>query len=286
MKKLVVIISLLIMLNLYLFSSIYKYNYKLDDKYNVTIRANVKLYINNKYIGLNSKEIKVVMSVKDLTNDSFKMSGDIYKLDKTLRNNNPVGYKIDTMETSLFNLFINGSITSTTNSYPLLYNVPLFPDKKIEIGDTFENQGSALIDPYDKNEIKLVPIIVSSKYVGKSEFFGASYELFEINYGYKSYLDKDISKLIGLHKMRFYFDSQNGVPVYMGDHFTDEMLLSNGDKIKKNGFYLYFYKPIEKMNKESIIRDLTDDIIIKDKEIFKDLDIQKRDNGISITLTI
>ncbi|HOV14495.1 MAG TPA: OmpA family protein, partial [Spirochaetota bacterium] len=267
-----------------IYSNTFNYNYKIDDKYNVTIKANVKIYLNNKYLGLNSKEVKAIMSVKDIINNNFKISGNIFKLEKTMRDNTPVGYKVDKTEESNFNLFTNGNIVADNNIFPLIYNVPIFPDKKISIGDTFENEGKAVVDLYEKEENKILPIIVYSKYIGKSDFFGVKFDLFEINYGYKNSTDKDITKLNGLHKIRFYFDNEKGVPVYMDDHFTEEFILTNNDKIKKTGFYLYFYKPIEKMNKENIIRDLTNDIVIKDNELFKDLDFKKKDEGVSITI--
>ena len=267
-----------------LFADNFSFNYKLDDKYNVTVKANVKIYLNNKYIGLNCKEIKVVMSIKDVLEKKYSINGSVYKLEKTLRNMTPVGYQIDKIESSDFNLFSNGNTESTNTSFPLFHNVPLFPDKKVETGDAFENDGKASVDIYTIDENKILPIIVYTKYMGKSDLYGIKYDLFEINYGYKNTNDTDISKAAGLHKIRFYFDGQNGVPVYMDDHFTEEFLLSDNKIIKKSGFYLFFYKPIIKMNKEEIIRDLTEDLIVKNNNLYKDLDFKKNEEGISITI--
>ncbi|HPO50508.1 MAG TPA: OmpA family protein, partial [Spirochaetota bacterium] len=149
---------------------------------------------------------------------------------------------------------------------------------------TFENEGKILADIGDTFENKILPTIVYAKYCGKSDLYGIKYDLFEINCGYKTFYDKDVSKAAGLHKIRLYFDKEAGSPVFMDDHFTEEFLLSDGKKIKKSGFYLFFYKPIIKMDKDKIISDMTGDLVVENNEFYKDLDFRKKEEGISITI--
>lgn len=274
-----------LLLSLLLYGKTFSFNYNVNDKYNVTIKANVKIYINDKYIGLNSKEIKAVMHIKDIIDGNFLIEGNIYKLDKTMRDNNPIGYKIDAMSTSGFSLNSTGYSDSKNKVFPILQNIPNFPDRELNPGDTFENYGKALVSINNDLTEDILPIIVTTKYIGKSDFYGVMYDLFEINYGYVNQnTNNNISKSLGLHKIKFYFDSIKGLPVYMDDHFTEEFTLLDKSKIKKSGFYIYFYRPIIKMNKEDIIKDLTSDIVLKNNQLLNDLDFKKKEVGISITI--
>jgi outer membrane protein OmpA-like peptidoglycan-associated protein len=67
----------------------------------------------------------------------------------------------------------------------------------------------------------------------------------------------------------------------MEDHFVEDFDLSNGDRIKRDGFNLYFYKFINPMDKKIVLNDIKEEI---NDDLEKDLDIQEKEEGISITI--
>src|SRR4030042_5565358 len=105
------------------------------------------------------------------------------------------------------------------------------------------------------------------------------YDCFRISYKYGKILkSKNIKTAHGQHNLLLFFDNNSGKPIFMKDNFVEEFELENGDKIKHDGFYDYFYKLIIPMDKEELIVELKKDV---DKELLKDLDFQKKEEGLS-----
>ncbi|OHD13128.1 MAG: hypothetical protein A2Z98_08080 [Spirochaetes bacterium GWB1_27_13] len=275
---------ILILFQSILFSQNFSFNYKKDDKYNIIVRGNVKIYLNGKYIGLNSKEAKILFRVEDVKDSSFFVSGDVFKIDKTLRDTKSVGYKIDDSYKSSFTLNRSGMLKFEEGANILIPNIITFPDKEVVINDSFESYGNVSLNFFNEEKPINLKTITYSKYLGKKDYYGKNYDFFEINYGYVNDGSTKIKKTNGYHKIRFVFDNNDGKPIFMDDHFEEEFLFENNDIIKQSGFYLYFYKPIEKMDKNKVIEDLTTDFFVENTDFKNDFEFKKKDNGISITL--
>ena len=275
-------IILLILNIIYLNANIFYFDYKNQDKFQLIVKANIKVYLNNKYQGLFVKELKGVLNILQ-RGDELKIGGNVYHLKKTIRDNRLVGYRIDQFEKCEFILEKYGAILSSSNpSFPPLQGLPFFPEKEIEIGDIYQGYAKAAIDVYHKKEICVIPIFTTVKYSGKKAFLGVNYDFFEISYGYGNIKNKkNIINARGRHNLKFFFDSVNGLPIYMEDHFNEEFELNNGDVIKQAGFYLFFYKTVIPMNKTKVLDDLKQNI---DKTLQDDFIFEKKEQGVVITI--
>ncbi len=276
MKIIVIILSVFFAVNLAAYSEKFEFSFKNGEKYNLSIRSNVRVHINDKYVGLNSKEMKGIQSVSLLNDNSYNVQGFYYLMDKTMRNTVNIGYQVKRESPINFTLMSNGDMRSSIE-FPPLKSIPIFPNENITIGDTFNNYGVATIMINENSTPIDAPIYAKSTYIGKKEFMGQNYDFFDIEYKYSN--SEKSSKINGEHKISYYFNNNLGMPAYMEDHFTEEIVL-NSEKIKRSGFTLYFYKPIEKMNKDKILEDIE---IVIDKN--KDFTVFKKDDGVHISIS-
>ena len=258
-------------------------NYSSSDKYELSIRGDFKVYLNDKYQGLNVHQIKGILDVEKTGNNQMNISGNVYQFKKTMRDNISVGNEIDKSEKCAFTLLPDGKMESSGNPvFPPLQGVPFFPDKDIKPGDIYENNGIANVALFNQNETANINIISKTKYAGKKEYNGNTFDYFEISYYYQDIIkSNDIKSAKGQHNLGLIFNNSSGKPVLIKDTFSEEFELKNGERLKQNGFYFYFYKLIVPMNKDKMIVDLKKEI--EDKKI-KDLEVVKKNEGVSITI--
>jgi outer membrane protein OmpA-like peptidoglycan-associated protein len=284
MKKLIVMLSFaLIFIPFSIHSEIFRFKYNNGDKYKLVIKSNIKIYLNNKYQDSYIKESKGILDISKLDKDKYKIIGDFYRFERTMRNTASVGFTIDKTETAEFIIRNDGIFESSSNySFPPFQNIPFFKTTEINTGDTYIGEGKTGIYVNDKDEVQLVKIPIEMKYMGKGDLFGNKYDYFEVRYNYGSIeTGGNIKKAGGLHNLRLYFDSLKGCPVFIVDHFREEFELENGDKMIRDGFYDYFYNDITPMDRTKLIVDLTSDV---DKKLLTDLTFKNKKEGVSITV--
>lgn len=281
--RIFILFSSLFLLSIPIYSDYFFVNYDENEKYELSVRSNFKVYLNGKYKGLQVNETKGILNVMSLGDGKININGNIYRYKKTIRENLNIGNMIDEIEKCSFILHRTGSITNSTNpSFPPLQGIPSFPEEEIKVGDIYKTFGRAGVTFFDENKVITVSIIPTIKYSGHKAFMGYKYDFFEISYQYGQMISSgNIHKARGFHNLKLYFDQSKMQPVYMEDHFVEEFELNNGDKIKRDGFILYFYKFIVPMNKKLVINDIKKEI---DKEILKDIEIKENEEGISITI--
>jgi outer membrane protein OmpA-like peptidoglycan-associated protein len=257
-----------------------KVHYEPGEKYSLTIRSDFSVYINNKYHGYNSKVIKFIYKIAD--ESSYKTaSGDLYDLDKTMKNGINTGYYIDTVSLCDFSFDQNGKIVESNNNYkfPMISGIPFYSDKKINQGETVDSTGDAIFDLTNELRNIKIPIFCQTTYLGKKIIFSKEYDYFQLNYGFSRKLKNIFANTIANHKIDFYYDAGNKMPAYMIDHFTEEFTAINNEKIKRIGFIDYYYNKIERLNTNKIIQDLRND---KNKN--DDLTFEKREDGVAIII--
>jgi outer membrane protein OmpA-like peptidoglycan-associated protein len=287
MKKKYIIILLaslsFLIFNFELYSKTFNINYLPDDIFQLVAKSNIRLYLNNKYIGLQSNEIKGILRINNLINSKSDVSGDVYFYHKTIRGESRIGNEIDKTEKCSFNIDNQGIVSDATNPlFPPVQNIPFFTLKNINIGDVYESKGIAGIELYDSDKSDSAEIIIKMEYSGQKEYLVQKYDYFKISFTFdKMITQNNIKKASGKHELELYFDSAAGKPVFMRENVTDNLELLNSDNIRREGFRLYFYKTITPMNKNQVIKDLTSDI---NKELMKDLTIKKKEQGVSITI--
>jgi len=261
-----------------IYSDYFFVNYNEDEKYELTVKSNFKVYINGLYKGLQVNETKGILNVDLHGEDKINVSGNIYRYKKTIRENLNIGNLIDGIEKCSFVLYRTGRITNSINaSFPPLKGIPTFPEKEINVGDIYKAVGSAGVTFFDDDKVMTVSILPTIKYSGHKAFMGYRYDFFEISYQYGHMISSEnVNIARGLHKLELYFDQSKMQPVYMEDHFVEEFEMNNGDKVKRDGFILYFYKFIVPMDKKLVINDIKKQL---DEDIIEDIEIVEKKRG-------
>jgi outer membrane protein OmpA-like peptidoglycan-associated protein len=256
--------------------------FKTGDKIKITIRGDFSTYLNDKYRGLTSRELRSVFGISNESGIEINSSGELYNIDKTIKNSNQTGSYIDSVETCEYTSDNNGKILHSSSNYkfPFISGIPFYTDCIINPGDFFDATSDAVFDITDDLQNVRMPIASRTIYSGKKILRGREYDYFQINYGFRKPDDNRIIKATANHKVDFYFDQTLKMPVYMEDHFIEEYTSSNNDKIRRSGFFVYFYSSVEKMNRGNILHDLTSDADLKNK----DFNFEKRKDGVSIII--
>lgn len=283
MKKILLLLISFFITNVIVTPKIFKVDYSNKSKFELTIKSNIRLYINNVYKGLFVKELKGILTPSLATDSSTKITGEVYHYQKTIRSKSTIGIKVDNFEPCEFYLYNNGMVKSIkANSFPILQGVPFFPTNDIEAGDIYKGDAFITIANYNKKGYSILPIHPTVKYFGKKEIFGINADYFEISFFYGSDANNDeIQKANGMHKIRLYYNTSTSTPIYLEDKFEETFIILSGETLTRKGFSLYFYKNIKPMQKDHIIEDLDK---YKEKYIINNLNVQKKDQGISLTL--
>lgn len=287
----VFLLTLLIALPCFPAAGIFRFYYDEGDKYNLQIRENYKIYINNRYVGLKSREMKGIMSVfPGLTEDQqdrhYSVTGKVFNISKTIRGHNIIGYRLDNVADSAFSFDQLGNTVHRGGlNFPPVQGIPIFPESSLAEQQIFSGTGTYIVDFYDSAAIEEIPVHYNTQYFGKRDFFGTDYDYFEITYVLDSnYTSDQLSKINGKHNVRYFFDGAAGKPVFMEDKFEDYFLNRKGEIMKRKGFTLYFFKPIQRMNKQEVVKDIQSRIDEESILIKEDIEFQKEEEGIRLTI--
>jgi outer membrane protein OmpA-like peptidoglycan-associated protein len=231
---------------------------------------------------LNSIVIKNIFKVTGSSDLEFNSEGELYTMNTSIREKSLTGYYFEDTFKNNFTIDQKGKISKSSNyKFPFISGVPFYPGKQMTPGEVIDSTGDAVIDLDNGIKNIRIPVIVYTKYIGKRSLYSKSYDFFQINYGYMKLKNPDqIIKADAIHKIDFYYDGINHIPVYMEDHFSEEFTTYRNDKIKRSGFCDYFYSTVVLMDRNKILKELTENLKNKDDSFT----IEKRDEGIAIVI--
>ncbi|MDR0908872.1 MAG: OmpA family protein [Spirochaetaceae bacterium] len=151
---------------------------------------------------------------------------------------------------------------------PMVRNLPVFPAKDLEPGDSWEAEGLEVHDFRKNFNIKEpypIPFTANYTYKGNNQF--------EISY--RIYETKPL-KIIGESKMSLLWDAVNGRPASYTEDFRMIFEMNDGAVIEYKGSAKAEIHNAENMNKEQLAKDLSEEI--------PEGDVRVTDEGIAISL--
>ncbi len=260
-KKFILFILAFLSLNL-LYTENFYINYSVQDKFRMTMRSNVRIYRDNRYVGLYTTELKGVLEVIGSQGGKSHVQGPVYRLQKGFRGNTEIGSFIDNIDATDFEIGSDGTITVIQNNFfPFIKGIPYFPNQDIAIGTTYQHYGSIPVFAENPDSYQVFRILISTVYRGKERFMDQVYDYFEISFGYYEPIAQgDIVRVRGLNRVRLFFDNVKHVPVYMDQHFDDTLTLRDNSTIVKKGFNLYFFAPVEPIDRIQLLAMINDQL--------------------------
>lgn len=194
--------------------------------------------------------------------------------------------------TSVFSRKKNGELTISDDIYmPTVRNVPVFPDKKIKIGETWTAKGKEVQDvrkAFNMDRALIFPFEATYTYKEDTTIDGKKLNVILVEYEF-SYEATDevlnagqtLTQSVGWSKQTLYWDNNKGLL----DHYDEEFLIKIADLY--NNLYVFTgtahaeLTEFTSLNDEATAKQLQETL---DKLKLTDISVKKGDKGLTISM--
>lgn len=155
-----------------------KLHYSGKGGYSLVERTNLRRYVNGKYVGLTSREVRSFVSPSEPPLMRFKAKGSVYEndqwydgsfyvMEETLRNSQAAGAGIHEAVQSVFHISKNGQLTMyKDNGYPSFRSFPAYTAEKVSFGESWKAVAERSVDPLNKGVFTKIPMQVLYTFSG------------------------------------------------------------------------------------------------------------------------
>ena len=194
--------------------------------------------------------------------------------------------------TSVFSRKKNGELTISDDIYmPTVRNVPVFPDKKVKVGETWTARGKEVQDvrkAFNMDKALIFPFEANYVYKEDKTIDGKKLNVIDVDYTF-SYDATDeqlnagqtLTKSTGWSKQTLYWDSDKGLL----DHYDEEFLIKIADL--QGNLYIFTgtahaeLTEFSSLNDDTNVKQLQDTF---DKLKLENISVKKGDRGLTISL--
>jgi outer membrane protein OmpA-like peptidoglycan-associated protein len=268
----------------------FAYTFKNIPTYQMSVRANYRVYINNRYSGLISREFKSILDVKSISEDVFSSSGTSYCLTQMIYNGKIVGYQVDDIVKTDFWTYQDGVMSVIGDNLPFMRNVPVFKKGRLTQDEVYAGIGSFVptVEVNGKARRYVLPTTVSMQYNGAADIFGKKCDYFDSTFSMNNVSNyPDLKNVRGKHNLRVYFDNNMGLPVFIEDNFSDTFVIKDGSSdevtVRHDGFYLYFYEPYRRLRIHLTAGDIQKQLD-EDPKVAEHIYLREDPDGLAIVL--
>ncbi|WP_147613378.1 OmpA family protein [Treponema pectinovorum] len=234
--------------------------YKGDGGYSLVERINLRRYVDGKYVGLTSREVRSFISVTEVPNQFLNANslasegatwydGSFYVQEATKRNSVSVGSGIHESVQAIFCIASDGKLTMfKDNGYPSFRNFPAYSMQAVKSGDSWKASGERSVDPLNKGVFTKIPMLVLYTFAGeeiysvagphKGESIYRIKAVWQTNYG-KENLDfagdSSLVKASGGHKADIIVLKKSGIPILISDIVDETFVFVDGTQVSFKG---------------------------------------------------
>ncbi len=261
MKKLAFIIGLFLIFCGFAFSQT-QLAYSGDSGYTLVERTDLRRYVNGKYSGLTSREIRSYIS---RTNPPEGMQaskldrwydGNFFVMEETLRNSQATMAGVHDAIPSVFKISQNGQMTMIKDKgYPTFRSFPSYTTEKLNIGDSWTAKAERSVDPLNKGVFTRMPIFVQYTFAGSEEYKGE--KVFRIKAAWSTNYngagmdsdprgDASLRKAGGTHKADIIVREATGEAILISDSVDETFAYIDGTQVNLKGRITMFteYPPV------------------------------------------
>ena len=194
--------------------------------------------------------------------------------------------------TSVFSRKKNGELTISDDIYlPTVRNVPVFPDKKVKIGESWTATGKEVQDvrkDFNMSKALIFPFEATYTYKEDKTIDGKKLNviLVEYEFSYQAsdevlYAGQTLTQSVGWSKQTLYWDNNRGLL----DHYDEEFLIKIADLY--NNLYVFTgtahaeLTEFTSLNDEATAKQLQETL---DKLKLTDISVKKGDKGLTISM--
>lgn len=240
--------------------------------YTLVERTNLRRYVNGKYSGLTSREVRSFISAADGENFVSKKQnpfaakaqwydGNFYVSEETLRDSKRAAAGIHKAIPSVFYIDSDGHMKMfKDNGYPTFRSFPSYTSQFLKPGDSWKAEAERAVDPLNKGVFTRMPIQVLYTFSGEEKYKGEDIyrikAIWQTNYGFSNFNrdakgDESLLKALGGHKADIIVRKTTGEAILIVDNVDETFFYSDGQKINFKGTINLFteYPPAVDRNK-------------------------------------
>lgn len=268
MRNILLVTILSITTTFSLFSADTSLAYTGDSGYTLVERTNLRRYVNGKYSGLTSREVRSFISKSNPPQNVPRSArldrwykGNFFVMEETLRSAKAVTAGIHEAIPSVFRISPDGKMTMIEdNGYPSFRSFPTYTTEKIKVGDSWKGMAERAVDPMNKGIFTRIPILVRYTFDGEEVYKGENVyrikAIWQTNYGFSNY-DRDpkgddsLKQAMGGHKADIIVRAATGEAILITDQVDETFTYSDGSQVNFKGTITLFteYPPAIDRNK-------------------------------------
>ena len=236
-----------------------KLHYSGKGGYSLVERTNLRRYVNGKYVGLTSREVRSFVSPSEPPLMRFKAKGSVYENDQwydgsfyvveeTLRNSQVAGAGIHEAVQSVFHISKNGQLTMyKDNGYPSFRSFPAYTAEKVSVGESWKAVAERSVDPLNKGVFTKIPMQVLYTFSGAETYKGQA--VYRIKAIWQTYYDaqnrdfggdSSLQKARGGHKADIIVLQKTGEPILTIDNVDETFFWIDGTQVNFKGTITLF----------------------------------------------
>ncbi|MBQ7159012.1 MAG: OmpA family protein [Treponema sp.] len=227
--------------------------------YSLVERTNLRRYVNGKYVGLTSREVRSFISPSLSPDPSYEnpkhqfygdqwYDGSFYVLEETRRNMENAAAGIHDSIPSVFHISSKGKVTMyADNGYPSFRSFPAFTTDRVKSGDSWSASAERSVDPLNKGIFTRMPMEVAYTFIQQEKYHEEDvYRLkaiWQTNYGvnHRDFDgDKELQKAIGGHKADILIRKATGEPMLVVDTVDETFIYADGQQVNFKGTITLF----------------------------------------------
>ena len=236
-----------------------KLHYSGKGGYSLVERTNLRRYVNGKYVGLTSREVRSFVSPSEPPLMRFKAKGSVYEndqwydgsfyvMEETLRNSQVAGAGIHEAVQSVFHISKNGQLTMyKDNGYPSFRSFPAYTADKVNVGESWKAVAERSVDPLNKGVFTKIPMQVLYTFSCAETYKGQA--VYRIKAIWQTYYDaqnrdfggdSSLQKARGGHKADIIVLQETGEPILTIDNVDETFFWIDGTQVNFKGTITLF----------------------------------------------
>lgn len=244
--------------------------------YSLVERTNLRRYVNGKYVGLTSREVRSFISPTYAPDAAFDdprsplhdgqwYDGSFYVNEATKRNRADAAAGIHDSIPSVFHISPKGKLTMyVDNGYPSFRSFPAFTTEAVRPGDAWSASAERSADPLNKGIFTRIPLEVAYTYVRQETYHEQDvYRItaaWQTNYGANKRDpngDPSLIKAAGGHKADILVRKATGEAILVLDTVDETFVYADGQQVNFKGTITLFTEFPPAIDTEKIIASLS-----------------------------
>ncbi|MCL2800774.1 MAG: OmpA family protein [Treponema sp.] len=284
------------LVSLNLTAEVFEFRHTTGDQYRILSKVDQAVLINNvlshraEILNRVAVDVTDVRDGKGLHRAVFQTSERVIYDSQSRDQNASTSFQWNREYDSVFERDKLGRLTIDPQYYmPVVRNVPVFPDRALQVGERWHAEAHEVHDFRDAFGIRepyRIPFNAFYEYVGYRQWKDKSYPSFSVNYNIESRPQPVQGRIYpvrisGTFNQLVHWDRQLGQPVAYTETFRIIFTMSNGQVIEFRGTAEAEFIESEQMDRDRIISEITEEI---NRLQIPDVQVRAVEEGIAISL--